>query len=318
MKMKFTGTGGFRVGLVIGATALACTGCSVFYGKESFEMRWQTATTVLERPMITRHGLPFVQARVNGSEPLWFLVDSGAEGDVIHSRVAAQLNLKHSLSRMKLNRTVRAKVCKDVDFEIAGATYHTSHVSATELVGDIEKGLKIPVAGILGQGLFHSFVVEFDYARGVLRLRDPKGFQYTGPGSELPLDFVDYRPLVKGSVEVQRDVPLTGRFFLDTGADSTVELADRFLKTHGIQKSGAGVTSGRSHVLEGDVPAFSIRGEKVSLGSAVMSRPAIGLGGDETSHDGVIGSGFLQHFHVTFDYSRKRLWLETDNQSRPK
>src|SRR5881227_3647608 len=46
--------------------------------------------------------------------------------------------------------------------------------------------------------------------------------------------------------------------------------------------------------------------------TALISTPS----GGTFSADGLLGTGFLRRFKVTFDYSRQQLWLEPNGQSR--
>jgi hypothetical protein len=54
------------------------------------------------------------------------------------------------------------------------------------------------VDGILGFDFFNRFVVEIDYEAQYLRLYNPEGYEYSGPGESIPISLGTRRARVRG------------------------------------------------------------------------------------------------------------------------
>src|SRR5262249_24448315 len=131
------------------------------------------------------------------------------------------------------------------------------------------------------------------------------------------------RPVIDATVDVASAAPGHGSFFVDTGSESELELADHFVQCHGFEKWAATAIPTESVMLHGKVQSRSAYGLKLQVGAVSTPRPLVDFGGMgglnyEEMRDGVIGSGFLRKFHVIIDYPRKRLWLEAPDVSVPK
>lgn len=114
--------------------------------------------------------LPIVEARVNGSEPLNFLVDTGASEVVIDDSVALRLGIRPNSS-------------VDVVFLGGeGGVVHQARIDSLGLgdfvVNDVPVGIRpfAPFAGrklsgVIGTVLLYHFLATLDYPRGELVLR---------------------------------------------------------------------------------------------------------------------------------------------------
>jgi hypothetical protein len=161
--------------------------------------------------------------------------------------------------------------------------------------------------------------VDADADPGV-RLHHPR--QFHRDRKAVPITFVDFRPVIDATVEVASTPPAHGSFFVDTGSESELELADNFLQRHGFEKWAATAFPTESVMLHGRVPSRSAHGLKLQVGAVSTPTPLVEFGGVsglgyEEKCDGMIGSGFLRKFHVIIDYPRKRLWLEAPVVSTP-
>ena len=152
-----------------------------------------------------------------------------------HSRLADHLQLQR-ISTAWLNKTVKGDWCKGIDLKTGSARHRPERVTPTVL-DEIEKVSEHQVDGILGQGFFRCFIVELDYPSQVLRLRHPRRFHCDE--NPVPVTFVDFRPVIDATIEVAATPPAHGSFFVDTGAESELELADNFLQRHGFEKWAA-------------------------------------------------------------------------------
>ena len=88
--------------------------------------------------------------RVNGAGPLRFLLDSGAQLDLIQEAHRVALGIKR-VGAMRLNATSGHSLCEGAAFELDGASYRPGRIGATILT-NLESVIGCKIDGILGAG----------------------------------------------------------------------------------------------------------------------------------------------------------------------
>jgi hypothetical protein len=264
--------------------------------------------------------LIFLQARVNGSSPLWFLLDSGSTFSFLDRRKAEELGLKirghESLTGGGENR-FSVSFAEGVGLDIGGVKLSRQTLAITPWTRRYER----PVVGIIGAPFFERFVVEIDYRAERLRLHEPEGYEYRGSGDVLPLEFQEHIPAARLRVAVATRAPVEAKLMVDTGAGTeAVLLNGPFVKAHRLLDAGqGGLEVSRPAAFGGESPIVVARIRSVNLGRFVFqnlvgsfSRATTGFG-SRGDWDGVIGNALLRRFTLILDYSRKRLILEPND-----
>jgi len=167
-------------------------------------------------------------------------------------------------------------------------------------------------AGVIGFDFINRFVNEIDFDARLLTLRDPKTFQYAGPGTAIPMTLAGHTPVVT----LKLDGGITGDFRVDVGSGSTVDLHTPFVKRHELMtKAGRGVEL-MGGGFGGTFTTRIVRMKKLEIGPYSWADPVVSLSqataGAFTSEDyaGNIGNRLLERFKVTLDYERRQMWLE--------
>lgn len=298
---------------ILSAIVLFSQGCASSRERGTYSVRAQIRK-VVELPMVSVDGVPFVQAHVNGAGPFWFILDTGAEADVVHSRLAHELRLQ-KVNVLWFNKALGGDWCDGIDLVIGGARYRPDRVASTVL-DDIEKVFQKQIDGILGQHFFHCFVVELDYPRQVLRLHPSRRFNRDA--TAIPIAFHGFHPVVEANIELTSCPPASGSFFVDTGSVFELELGSNFFEAREIEEPAESIPS-QIMMLHGRSDARSTYGVRLKVGRISVEKPRVMFGASsgldyEGSIDGTIGGGFLRRFHVIFDYPHKKLWLEESHR----
>ncbi len=283
----------------------------------------------LPRPSVTLHGaadtstVPFesyrrwmvVEARVAGSKPLRFILDSGAPIVVLASRdLGEQLPLQiigqARLGGVGDGESATVALAAGVKVELDGVTIENASM-AVGAAGEAIAGMD----GILGGSLFRNLVVEIDWESSLLTLHHPAGFQYTGNGVVLPLSLLPSGHLLAEGIVAQGTTARTARLLVDTGAGHALSLEPSLLEPK-EPLSNLIIGWGSNGVARGDIGMVErLRLGGVELRDVITSFPASGPWsgmGDaqgETIH-GNIGQRILRRFHVIFDVPGGRLILE--------
>src|SRR5262249_20731032 len=117
-------------------------------------------------PMELVKTLISVKAQVNGSPPLDFLVDTGAEVTVINARRLGRLGLTAvgNAAGGAGGGDVAVSYVPGVSFALPGVALDKQIVTAIPLDA-IEPMFGHPIDGVLGYDFLSRFVVEVDYAK---------------------------------------------------------------------------------------------------------------------------------------------------------
>jgi predicted aspartyl protease len=278
---------------------------------------------VVEVPFKLERDKIMIPVRVNGSEPLSFILDTGAP-------IAALMNLE---------------LAEKMDFDIMGQAQlggaGAGAASTVDLAGGVQlelQGIEIANAtmaigvghgkllnsgydGIIGRSVFANLVVEIDFAKQVLRLYPPDTFAYTGNGTEIPLTLVGGSfPYIETAVSIDGGDAVPMSMVVDTGASpalvlfadshSDLELPDTMVQSL-LGWGASGPVHGQAgritrlelgdHVLRDVVTSFPDASSTASL-------PKPGPGAPE--RHGALGIKVLKRFRVFFDYANTRLILE--------
>lgn len=292
--------------------------CAVVRGQEATRepaAKPSASQAVAHVPFELNGNQIFLRARVNGSEPLWFGLDTGAGVTVVNTPTAAALGLKFEGSSQTRGTggQVQSSTVHGVRLDIGGARLENLTVTTIELT-PIENVAGRKMDGILGYEFFLRYVVEVDYERQSLNLYEPAGFVYGGRGESLPLTFVNNHPYVRARVAMPGREPVEGVFVLDTGASTPLILLDPFVKEQLLAEPPTRTLTVSARGVGGEVPMPVGRTGRLLLGgysleNPVTSFPQTGWFAREGAA-GNIGGGTLRRFTVTFDYSRNRLYVE--------
>ena len=286
-------------------------------------------------PVRLQGGLPVMEGAINGKK-VGVLLDTGAYASLVTKDAARRLDLftrDTGQYATGVGGDSRVLMTRVKELRIADATVESLRV---RVVGER------PIAGVdfvLGDDFFRQVDIEFDYAKGVVRLYKPSAecknawLAYWDPqASQLPLE---------GSDKILFTVQVNGRdatALLDSGASSTVlslGLAEKVgltPRTPGVLPAscsgGIGADIVRQWVATFDT--FVIGGETIRdahLPIMELSDFAYGPSG----HDLLLGTDFLRSHHVFvsrhqgkvyFTYAGGRVFphtpaLECDERLRP-
>ena len=277
------------------------------------------AVTVARVPIEPNGNVVFVRVRVEGSRPLSFVLDTGAQGSCVNESVARSLGLR--MDRPDTSTGAGGRVASgrvpDVTLGIGEAQLSGVTLAALHLAS-LENGVGRAIDGILGSDLFQRFVVEIDYEANEIRLHEPAGFDYRGPGESLPIDFHDDHPYVRAKVILPGREPLVGEFVLDAGSALPLILLPDFIAEKGLRAALPPTLETYGRGVGGDVILPVGRVSRLQLGGFALENPVTGFPRSGTfgrsGKAGNIGGAVLRRFRVTFDYSHRRVILEPNGR----
>ena len=275
-------------------------------------------------PFQLTDGLIYMQASLNGSSPLWVILDTGSSYTVIDASVSKMLGLDFRGGGIAYGpgqgSTQEFTFADHATLMFAGAELDDQTVATLPLEW-FSRELGRRVDGFLGSNIFQNYIVEIDYADQLVRFHDPASYSYSGSGEHFPIEFLwDNIPSVRAEVLTQDGTAIQGTFLVDSGATTAIWLSRAFSDTHPeflsaqetIEVPNVVAVGGEFSARLGRVPA-------VRLGKFLVSMPLVQFSQNTSGIfatpglAGTIGAETLRRFTVIFDYPHREMILEPNN-----
>lgn len=257
----------------------------------------------------------YIRCRVNDSDTLRFLFDSGATDMVVN--------------------TQSEKAVRHLNFNEKGFNYGASGGNAVPVSTgnsfcaggtrtDDLKFIGVPYPpefwdGVVGLSFMKNFTVRLDYDRRMIYLYRPGTYKPDRRAVCLQIDYEMGVPVVPVKVCVNGTY-YDLRLEIDLGSDRILDLNTPFVKKQkllGSQKPFAISRISSSDTNTGELQ--NVYFDEIVMGSLRLPRIPGAFStvteGVQASNkmDGVMGNNLLQRFHLTFDFANDDLYLEPNN-----
>ena len=275
----------------------------------------------VEMPLKFIRGKPHVQGRINDSEPLWLLFDTGAATTLVYpSALGKGLALEFDGATLSAGSggVVNRKTSSDVRISIAGLRW--DHESAIYVEKQTDGG-----DGIIGVNIFEGKVVELDYDRMVMRVHDSLPEEATSYDG-LPIVYAGTLLTVPGTVRfgpTRATVPMV----FNTGGSGALMGNALVLEPDGVRVErrvigrtnvgGIGLRQAKADVIL--VPEFQIAGHELrDVPMVVPDRDgqADVPGVDDPAARGMLCLDVLGRFNTLLDLRDDRVYLKPNSQFR--
>jgi CubicO group peptidase (beta-lactamase class C family) len=279
-------------------------------------MKFPAGKQMVEVPFEVDSGLMVIPVSVNGSQPMRYVLDTGASG-AVHFDDALVDSLKLKITGEVQVRGAggggapsTASIAEDVTFNIGGIEFTNGHLAVRH------SGLGT-TSGAIGRDVFANVVVEVDWEKRVLKFDDPAKFQYSGSGVLLPLTFDEGgRPYTMAAAAVVGEKTVPVKVVVDAGASHALSLDVDSLPEITLPEGAVKTSLGRGASGEvlghaGRISKFEFAGQTFRNVPTSFPDSSAGTFG-ENGRQGNLGSGILRRFKVIYDYSRKQMILESN------
>jgi hypothetical protein len=278
--------------------------------------------TTREMPFEIHSNKPWVQVRINCSEPQWFILDTGCrQSSIIARECADRLHLKvENLVELNVGAGQGVKVAfgstPDVTLGIAGGTLHSLALGVTTL-NHVEPYEGRHLDGLLGEDFMRRHVVEIDYARRRIRIHDPETYRHEGPGTPIPISFHGGLVVAAARMKPPGREAIDCHVVIDTGVRTTVVWYHPFVVEHDFVASQprfitGTVGGGAGGETTGDIGRL----DSLRIGALDVLNPTVVFSRDTSgvfaghAEDGIVGGELLRRCKVTFDYPHERFYLD--------
>src|SRR6267378_1261112 len=265
--------------------------------------------------------LIYMQASINGSMPLWMMLDTGASVTVFDESVSKTLGIRFlgegNVHGPGQGATQKWAFANHTTLMFGGKDLGDQTVATLPLEW-FSRQVGRRTDGFLGSNVFRNYVVEIDYANQVLRLHDPAAYSYSGSGQRLPLQFIwDDIPTVRADVVAQDGTAITGVFLVDSGATTAIWLTKAFSNEHPeflsahetIEVPNVVAVGGELSARLGRVPAIRLGAFLVPMPLTQFTQNTSGIFAT-SDIAGTIGAQMLRRFSFKCYYDHREMIIE--------
>jgi len=266
---------------------------------------------------------------VNGRPPIGFILDTGADQNVINSTRLEEFGLKTYARTMTSGggNSAEYDYAAGATFTLPGVELRNQHVSAIDQTG-LERALGVKFGGLLGYDFISRFVVDIDYENHLITLHDPRTWKYSGTGMMVPVIFDNGIPHAYGSIGVPTKPEIPAYFAVDFGASETATLTSPFVKSNDLTRlAQTNATVNRPAGLESQFFAQNnVRGnlQRLTIGQLTVNNVPVNMSVNttgayaSTNFSGTVGETIYSRYHCYLDYSNYRIILEpTPEANKP-
>jgi len=314
--------------IVVAGPISSCAQHKQHMGISPATLTFPEGKDVVEIPFEFERNKILIPVRVNGSEPISFILDTGAPIAVLlGSELMDSLDLnilgEAQIAGLGGEESVTVPLASDVTFHLNGI-----EISNCMMAMGVGKGkmTHFGTTGVIGMPIFKNSVVEIDFQKHILRLHKPESFKYSGNGTALPLKFSPHGsfPYVAAQVSIDDGAPVPASMVIDSGAGLALSLSvdsddDLHLPGNTVRSilgwGASGVIRGHTgrvtrlqlgdYELENVITSFPDAGDEHAMTSSDAP--------DAIVRNGLLGAKVLKRFHVVFDYANSCVILEPNS-----
>lgn len=276
-------------------------------------------------PQLSGRRLPFeiirhkviLDVKINDSRPLKIILDSGMSiaGIILFkSELGDELNLEGTeiyriggAGQGKQSFAVRAP---SQTLSIGDARFEDQPV----LILQNDTMSESPNDGVMGNTLFGSHAVRFDFENKIITLMEPGTFVPDPPWEALDMTLNNNGiPFITVSVSVRGEEEIPLHVYIDSASSEALELLARPERKFPLPDDLESYHLGRG--LDGDIDGMKGRVAKLRLGSFLLENiptafPDVQARSRQDGAEGIICNHALLRFHVVFDFSGGKLYLK--------
>ena len=257
-----------------------------------------TAHTCRDIPFHWTPGQVEIQVAVNGRQPRWFVLDSGAEYHVIGTDMAKELGLT---TTPRFGRDFASGLSVNV-----GGIKLTNQDAMIMPLDNFKKQHR-DIQGLIGYDFFASRAVTIDFQKHLVRACPSAS---AAGKVAVPMELAGRLPVVPVTLTLADGRKLALRAMVDLGAQAAMIIRYPYAERHKLFEQARDTNVAPS--LNGPQAMKTIAAKSITLGPTTLDVASVRVfaAGTNTETDALIGNELLRLSRVTFDYAHRRLLLE--------
>jgi hypothetical protein len=280
----------------------------------------------VEIPFEYTNNFIIITVLFNGSLPLKFILDTGAEHTILSKReMSDMLNVTYErefrVTGSDLKTELIAHLARRIRFDISEkvSAPREDILVLQEDYFRFEEYAGVNVHGIMSVSAFSKYIIKINYDRRIITLYDREHFKLREEGFvSMPVEIFRNKIYLNANLSILPDSVAPVKLLIDTGAGLPLLL---FSNTHPLlHPSANAITSNIGMGLGGYLEGFTGRIHRLELGQFSQEniityfQTLDSLYSNNTEHlnkrNGLIGNTLLSRFIVILDYQNSTMWLK--------
>lgn len=254
----------------------------------------------------------YLHCKVNKTENVKFLFDTGANGSAINSNSKKKVNLTiNGKSENKGSNGVNTVDYSDHNTVQFGNIVKTD-VSLTMIPYE-----KANFDGVFGTDLMKGKIIEIDYQKNVIRFYDENDLAIDFSGYEkMKLHMIDDYPAVESTI-MANNKEYSGFFGLDSGADDALTIASPYAKENALVDQMKTIGKATAQGSDGSVYVMPVvLCPSITFAQKYLYNVPITLSGSTEGIDstekmaGFFGNKFLKRFNTIIDFKNEYIYFK--------
>jgi hypothetical protein len=255
-------------------------------------------------------GAVIVHVTLDGQGPFAMMLDTGADPSIVDIATARTIGMKIAAKGEQgsgggTNVNLAYETMMNA---VTLGSLQATHVAAAAMdLSGIARTLGVPLQGVLGRSLLKGRAFEIDYPKQIVRFFAASASSGCNSLPDTPRrTTLRYRyrdDVLLSGVKINGKPALAN---LDTGSNSTFQIAPKAVEVFGLAADEARGTVGESTGFNGSARNRTGQVDEVEVGSIAIEHPTVTFAGKATGRDDVrwyvrIGNGFLKDVVLTVD-----------------
>ncbi len=266
-----------------------------------------------------------LKARINGSAPLNFILDTGVRNTIItalNTEDSISLNLSELRDVRGLGYGVDIKAYMSHQNLIGIGRLNLENRSLMVLEKDIfnlTRYTGMVINGIIGVDLLKDHIVYIDYGTHRVSFYKPEGFIVPKGFGEMPMKVEGQKMYIQLSVLETDTARRTIKMLIDTGAQLTAWF--QTLTNQAINIPEKSIHGRIGEGLSGEITGYYARVPQICISSFCVKNPVVAFPDSvtiaalvgNTDRDGTIGSQFLNRFNMIIDFAGRKFCFKPNH-----
>lgn len=256
----------------------------------------------------------YIYAKVNNTDSLKFLFDTGADGSVINQESILKVNINIDGKSINTGSNGTNEVEESSNNEMILGSIHKKEITFTLIPFGTDE-----FDGVIGTDIMKGHIIEIDYHKQVINFYkvNDTNIQYDGY-TKLKMYTDSYPTAIKSTLFINGK-KYKGLFGLDTGADDALTIASPFAKNNTFIDKMTKIGSAQGQGSDGSIwevpivlcPEVEFAEKHFYRIPTLLSNATEGIDASDKLA-GFYGNVFLKKFNVIIDYNNQLIYFRVN------